>query len=1533
MVKKTFFVRSIGATAALSVGAVMVGAPALAATEYDYTMIPQQQMAAKYVNSVENSGEGTNGPIERVLDGDVNSYWHTKWLGGEDQLPHAFVIDLGTVDGKLGRVDLFPRQSSNGSGRVNEYKVWAVDAETCDEKQFEDAAPVATGSVAVDAPSSVAAEIPFEPLKANCVKVQYDSAWGGDNSSVHPSSLAEFYAYVATEKTEVAPAPEPEPELGTGPEISVPENAVTITDGTLSVTTHPDFPQVVQYELGNTTVAGKFGDALTSMRINNKDVDVTVGEKVVAQDRVTYPVSIEGASFDVVMSVENSTLTYKITNIEESGTQINYIQIPDLDLVSLRATDPGAAIFAASISVNRGRSGDRYLEVAKSATPQSYAWMVTASTDEVAAGFHSNAVLDQTAEDNSAAPETKFSYEIKQVEGVNVGTVEPFKWTYRAKAIRDYSGEGNIGPDNDPFVQVKFTEDSNADGKVDWQDGAIALRDIRPAAPESEDVRNYVIARIPFNIVSQATHPFLRTLDDTKRISLATDNLGQQVLLKGYQAEGHDSAQGDYAGHYNEKAGGLDDLKTLVTRGQDFNATFGIHVNATESYSEAYAFDEELLRMPPTKAWGWMNQAYKMNNWKDLALGNVLDRLAQLRKDFPKDSNLNWLYWDVYYPRGWEGTRFAEEVTEQGWRVGSEWANALVEDNTWSHWANDENYGGTDNKGLNSKLIRFVLNSERDTFNPDPMLGNTNVVEFEGWTGQNNYNRFIKNVWERNLPTKFLQQSHIKTWEDGRITFENGTVVTSQQKTISGRETPTKREIVFDGATVFKQGGSYLLPWSDGGQDRLYYWNPTGDAQSWELTDSWAGNGSLTLYKLTDTGRVKVSDIAVNGGAVALPETEQGVAYVLYGETPNVVDPKWGEATGIKDPGFFSGTTDAYDTTGNVEVRMSARGNFQVEMGEGEASLSQSITVPEGDYSAWAWIEVEPGKTRNVTVSVTGEGISGGAEDGMVSNTITESSALNATASDEKVGTYFQRVPVRFHSDGSAFTFAVVASDGDAWVAIDDLRIVSQAQPVDENETPETIYFNDFEDQDDGYWPFVTGSTNRWGDARTQLAELHAPYSQSGWYGLVTDNDSEATEGQKYLDNVLDGKWSLLAHQENGGLILRSTAGAFNGAKNHTYRVSFDYQAAYDSDYKFVVGEDRPSEGAWTETIRFSTEIPMARGEGWNKDGETGIGTQRFSKEFAVDTDNPMFFGIVKAGGRIQGDLAIDNIRIEDLGVKPFVSMEAQRVESTSADMYEYDVVTTVSMAVGKVTDVKHELEVPEGWSVTQVTANPADTASEEAPSVAKWEVSVPKTGSLGSVVFTGSWKQDGEAASSVESVSINPANPEMLNNIEKLSLVDVSSEEVRYETSPGANAIDGDPNTIWHTQYGGGETPYPHWITLKAGSDDAQCKIAALEYTTRQNGPNGRAKEFEIYVSSDGETWGDPVATGAFSDVLEPQVIEFDEPVEGNYVKLVQLSAINGLNFGGAAEIRLGGICQSPVDPEDPVNPEEPVDPEDPVN
>lgn len=1522
MLKKPPIARATAVATAVGATIAMTGLPALAVT-YDYTEIPQADMTAVAADSVETTGEGTNGPLELILDGKTDTYWHTKWQNGIDPLPHWFIVKLGDAPVDLGRIDLVPRQSSNGSGRVGEYEIFALNTSgSCDAAAFEKAEPITSGSFDAEDNSSTR-QITFTPAKADCVKVQYNSTWGGDGSAEKVASLAEFQAFTATEQ-------EP-PDPSEAPKIVVPEGALEITDGTVTVRTHPAFPQVVDYRMGDAQMAGKFGDPLTQMVIDGTNQTVTVGEAKVSADgtSVTYPITfpgLEGASMNAVISVKDQALTYTLTDIVDPNKAINRIDIPGLDLVSLTEQDSAAQILPARMSVSRESSGDKLINLAGANDQNGVVWMIAAAQSNLAAGFETNAIGDGTVK-NGGNTEGRFAYGVKHIGGVAVGTVSAAQWTYRGGGVLQYDDGSGIGVDDDPYIKIKLTADANSDGAVDWQDSAIATRDILTPISGAEDVSNYVVSRIPFNIVSQATHPFLRTLDDTKRISLATDNLGQHVLLKGYQAEGHDSAQGDYAGHYNEKAGGLKDLKTLVSEGKNWNATFGIHVNATESYSEAKVFGPDLLRMPPQKAWGWMNQAYYMNGPRDLATGNVLDRLAELRADFPADSNLNWLYWDVYWPRGWEGDRFAQEVTDMGFRVGSEWSNALARQNTWAHWANEENYGGQTNKGINSQLVRFVENTYRDTFNPHPMLGNTNVVEFEGWTTHNNYNPFIRNVWERNLPTKFLQQSEIMKWEPNQITFKNGTVVTSPLDSIGGSVVPTNRTITYDGATVYDQG-AYLFPWSDGGADRLYYWNPSGEAQTWKLTDSWAGQGTLKLFKLTDTGREHVADIAVADGSVSLPATEEATAYVLYPSSavPEAKTPNWGQASNINDPGFFSGTLDAYTVKGDVKVVQTGRGNFQAQMGSGASSIAQKITVPQGSYSAWAWVEIEKGKTRNVTVSASGDGITPqvnqATKDGAAVTTIKSSSAMNATASDEKNRTFFQRVPVRFTSDGSPFTLTIAAADGDAVVSVDDLRIVEQAAPSDPKRTDETIVFQDFEDVDDGYWPFVTGRVNAGGDARTQLAELHAPYSQSGWYA-VTGNQNVAQEGQKFLDNVLDGDWSLMAHQENRGMILRTTTASVPFEAGHTYRVSFDYQAGFADDYQIVLGTDT---GSWTEQIQETWPLPQARGKGWkDADGNAGIGTQVFTKEIKITSDDPVFLGVVKTGNQTQGDLIIDNFRVEDLKAEPYVNITGEPQKSDDDATYKMLVTTTVNVPEGSATDVKHNVTVPDGWTLKPVKAGEA-TASASKPSVATWELLIPKNAEPADVTLEGTFKIDGKAGSDTMKLPVDPAKFPLVNPIggKDLAVVDVSSEETSGEPAPNGfatAAIDGDVNTYWHTEWSSGSPNYPHSIVLQpkvATENGVTCKMSGFEYTARQGADNGRAEGYEIYVSKDGKTWGDPVATGEFADVLTPQVVHFDA-VEGSFVKLVETSSINGKAFGGAAELRLDGTCTEPVVPVDP--------------
>lgn len=1567
--------------AALATGAALalsgLASPAFGVT-YNYTEVPQGDMSAVLATSVETSGEGANGPIELILDGNPGTYWHTKWNGGEDPLPHTFVVDLGKKVEDLGRIVLTPRQSSNGSGRFGDFQVLVTSDDNCSDPQAygNTEAPIQFAKVAEESiPALPTAgkladvNVDFTPTAARCVAVTVTTAWGGDDTSRAPASLAEFKAFTATESGEAGT--DPTPDVPKPLEIVIPEGAPEITDGQLTVHTHPGFPQVVDYRLGDKQLPGKFGDALSAINIDGKSTPVTVATPTVSADKssVTYPVtfpSIAGASFNVVISVKDQVLEYKITDIVDPNRKINRIEIPGLDLVSLDSTaDAAAMVGGAKISTNRGTNPDSFYTIAKTNNTTTNVWMAVAAGNGLAAGFETNAIDDQTAKQGTSGND-RYTVQVREQDGNRIGTVSPYEWVHRGGAVLNYAGGEGIGPDPDPFIKVKITADANGDNAVDWQDAAIATRDVLRPFVGMDETKNIVITRIPFNIVSQATHPFLRTLDDTKRISLATDNLGQQVLLKGYQAEGHDSAQGDYGNNYNERAGGLTDLKTLVKAGKDWNATFGVHVNATESYSEAKCFSDGAngfvdaadkangvaapceLRMPPQLAWGWMNQSYKMNDQKDLATGNLLKRLEQLRKDFPADSNLNWLYWDVYYNSGWQAESFAwNQQNRLGFRLGSEWAYSLPTLSTWSHWANDEAYGGTGNKGLSSTLIRFVENSYRDTFNPDPMLGNTNVREFEGWTANVDYTNFIQAVWQKNLPAKFLQQSDIVSWKKpangqaGRIVFKNGTEVTSAQASVGGYDVAADRVVTYDGATVLK-GATYLLPWKNGGQDRLYYYNPSGESTTWKLTKSWASQPSLKLYKLTDTGRTEVANLTVTDGSITIPATDggNGTAYVLYPATdvPAPATPDWGEGSNIKDPGFFSGTLDAYDVTGNASVVTTDRQNFQAEFGKGAGSISQEITLPEGDYSAWAWIEIQPGKTREVSVSAKAkDGVVTPAQhqkavDGVATTTISDSGAINATASDEKFRTHFQRVPVRFHTDGKAMTFAITVGEGEATVAVDDLRVVAFKE-TDPNPTDATIAFTNFEDTDTGYWPFVTGSTQG-GDARTQLALRNEPYSQAGWWGTL--NGENTQKGQKLIDNVLDGDWSLLAHQENRGLILRTTSASVPLEPNHTYKVSFDYQAAHTGDYQVVIGHDEATSGNWREVTDSQTPIAQSRGTGWkDASGNPGAGTAKFELQFRA-SEQPTFIGILKVGDLYQGDLTIDNFRVEELFI-PSTDMKVTQSASSSEGMRTYDVTTRVDTYGGDLTEVAHKLVAPEGWTVTPVKAG-ATEATKDAASVATWKVEAPKTAKPGDLVFTGTWKIGEEAGEGTQTATLDPSKSELTNPIggSDLTIADFSSEQTSGEPAPNgfaAAAIDGDANTYWHTQWSPTALRYPHHITLEPAAvkdNDQTCTFTGLEYTTRQNAANGRIKGYEVYVSMDGKDWGEPVATGNFTDDTAPQVVEFPA-VEGKFVKLVGLDAINGQAFGGAGEIRLGGTCGTPDQPDpDQPDPDQP-DPDQP--
>ena len=115
---------------------------------------------------------------------------------------------------------------------------------------------------------------------------------------------------------------------------------------------------------------------------------------------------------------------------------------------------------------------------------------------------------------------------------------------------------------------------------------------------------------------------------------------------------------------------------------------------------------------------------------------------------------------------------------------------------------------------------------------------------------------------------------------------------------------------------------------------------------------------------------------------------------------------------------------------------------------------------------------------------------------------------------------------------------------------------------------------------------------------------------------------------------------------------------------------------------------------------------------------------------------------------------------------------------------------------------------------------------------------------------------------------------------------------------------VDGDPSTIWHTMYSITLAKYPHWVDFDAGK---QKMIKGFTYLARQDGSlNGCIKDYEIYVSNDNKTWGEPVAKGSFEKTAKLQKVMFGKPVKARYVRLRALNEQSGQDYASGAEFTL---------------------------
>ena len=119
--------------------------------------------------------------------------------------------------------------------------------------------------------------------------------------------------------------------------------------------------------------------------------------------------------------------------------------------------------------------------------------------------------------------------------------------------------------------------------------------------------------------------------------------------------------------------------------------------------------------------------------------------------------------------------------------------------------------------------------------------------------------------------------------------------------------------------------------------------------------------------------------------------------------------------------------------------------------------------------------------------------------------------------------------------------------------------------------------------------------------------------------------------------------------------------------------------------------------------------------------------------------------------------------------------------------------------------------------------------------------------------------------------------------------------------------AFDNNNSTFWHTAWGANEPRHPHTLIVDMVNT---YMVSAFTYLSRQDGnQNGMVKSFQLYLSTDGQNWGQPAVSGEFKNTTAEQEVKLATPKAARYLKLVANSEINGNAWTSAAEIGIKAV------------------------
>ncbi|GBG07275.1 hypothetical protein PAT3040_01823 [Paenibacillus agaridevorans] len=729
----------------------------------------------------------------------------------------------------------------------------------------------------------------------------------------------------------------------------------TIESNALVVELDPNYPQVITYTLkdNNGFIEGSEPQAnVSDYRISINDVDYAASvtfavesansaEYIVTVNDVDLdgagPLTMRAVTLKYLFMVEGTTLTKKITEITGDDASAPFrvqLKYPIMSVNDATMADTGVAVSNIG-GVQSPTLGYTYNQTSD------FIWTLQDMYDAYIV-YNSDLFRDRHFMEQVAYA---FVWNDKAVGGVYTPSSFDRPYTMRlryndnaAKTADIYDGvyyhrlvdghrpqnESELGVLNEVWYesQIHIGQDSNNNGQVDWQDGALWIREQIPQMPEV--LREFfnggnwhqTHGAFPgpgglsstfkgFTVVNSS----LDHLEEAQRQTFnMTDGVGKQSYeYVGWNGRGHDYGWPSINEIYYNPALGTDAKMAEAKSAMEvYGGDLSFHVNMTDMTTNSNAYlrgntphiygNAEIATdglQYGTTVFGW--DAYQISHYADVKAGYPFNRQDDFVDRF-------WspliIYQDVMidYPKGEYGK--AEERYAKKREI--------------DHWAALGTYAATEyydaEKRLNGGYIfkvenrapavldsfinagKTVFHSTR-TYQTQPQdyiwgtiysdterNGNVNI----GYDQNRSAIALTKMTFLYSLLNGYLAQYGIQEYED----TETRTYTRWGDNVIYEYDKATQKITVTNDDVVIARGTDRFIPAFDG-TDRIFvYGVEAGHANTWKLPEGWGSYSTLDLFELTSEGRSYVDTIYVNSGQVTL-NTKALTGYVLVPSNNN----------------------------------------------------------------------------------------------------------------------------------------------------------------------------------------------------------------------------------------------------------------------------------------------------------------------------------------------------------------------------------------------------------------------------------------------------------------------------------------------------------------------------------------------------------------------------------------------------------------------------------------------------------------------